>query len=615
MEIVILEKKEDVAKEVARRIVQLIKDKPNAVLGLATGNTMISVYRELIDEYKKGNIDFSHVTSFNLDEYLGIFSTDPYSFRFYMQKNLFNHINIKRENTFLPPSLPDNIDEECRKYEELIKQRGGIDLQLLGIGRNGHIGFNEPSSSLSSRTRVKTLTEETVKVNFPEGKGIRYSITMGIGTIMEAKEIILVATGKEKAKAIKDAIEGPISATCPASVLQLHEKAVFILDKEAAQLLEKKDYYIYVYRNKSELEKKIYFERGISRVKAPARVCLFGEHQDYLGLPVISAAVNIYMRAVGEKINNRKVWFSLPDIGDEVNFELNFPLKYESKRDYLRSIFNVLKRMGFDFDCGFRFFVSSEIPINAGASSSTAFVVSVVKLILELLDSELKDELLKIAEISHEAEVLEFKEPGGMMDHYTCSLGGVLFMDFKEKKIEVLRKDLDGIVVSNSLVPKRTIEVLERARELQTKALEELKKVYDRFDVRKTDYKTSLELLEKIPVELKKYGRAAIENYELTKKGKEILKKDKISPTELGELLNKHQAILRDLLEVSHPVIDDMLREAIKAGAYGGKINGSGSGGTLIVYAPGKENEVIEVFKKMGKPSWKVKVSEGVFSY
>jgi len=255
VEIIILAAEEDVYAEASSRVVGWIHKKPNAVLGLATGKTMLGIYQNLIADNKRGRVDFSAVKTVNLDEYLGLDPEDPLSFRSYMFQNFFQHVNVKKENILIPDSLPEDVERECEAYESAIRERGGIDVQLLGIGRDGHIGFNEPSSSLQARTRVKTLTDETLKDNFGSTEGPRFAITMGIGTIMDAKEIIQVAVGKEKAKAVSLMVEGPITASCPASALQLHPKVKVILDAGAAHLLKRKDYYMWVWEHKKEVEK------------------------------------------------------------------------------------------------------------------------------------------------------------------------------------------------------------------------------------------------------------------------------------------------------------------------------------------------------------------------
>lgn len=255
MEIIILPSKEKVYKEAAERIISLVNRRREAVLGLATGRTMLGIYEILLDAYRKKRVDFSSVVTVNLDEYLGLSPEDPLSFQYYMHEHFFNHVNIEQKNRLILDPLPEDVEKECEDYEDAIKKRGGIDLQLLGIGKDGHIGFNEPSSSLQARTRVKTLTDETLKDNFGSTDGPRFAITMGIGTIMEAREIALVAVGDEKADAISRAVEGPVTASCPASALQLHPVAKVIIDTAAARLLKRKDYYMWVWEHKKQVEK------------------------------------------------------------------------------------------------------------------------------------------------------------------------------------------------------------------------------------------------------------------------------------------------------------------------------------------------------------------------
>ncbi len=475
MEIIILDNYEEVCEEVGRRVVSFIKAKPDAVLGLATGKTMIGIYEYLVKAYKEGMVDFSMVTTFNLDEYLGVLPNDPASFRHFMDEHLFKHVNISEEKINIPSSLPEDVTKECEEYEKKIKEAGGIDLQLLGIGRDGHIGFNEPSSSLQSRTRVKTLTEETLRDNFPDGEGPRFAITMGLGTILEAKQIILAASGEAKAQAIANAVEGPLSASCPASILQFHPNVKIIVDRKAASLLKRKDYYIWVYTHKRQVQKELYFGKEIVKVKTPARICLFGEHQDYLNLPVISAAINLYMRISAEKQEEKKASFYLSTFHQKVEFDLDFPLQYFKDRDYLKSVFNVLHKKGIKFDWGINAVIASDIPVNSGASSSSALVVCLTKLLLEFANDPRKDFPEIIAELAYQAEVLEFEEPGGKMDHYTCSMGGVLFIDFMENKFEKLLPDLQGLVLANSGRSKNTKEILKRTKEGQLAAINELK--------------------------------------------------------------------------------------------------------------------------------------------
>jgi glucosamine-6-phosphate deaminase len=242
MFIIVEESYEKMSEEAAKILAQRIHTKPDIVLGLATGSTPLGLYKQLIQMHKDQGLDFSKVTTFNLDEYVGLSPKHDQSYNYFMWENLFKHVNISPENVFIPMGMSDNIEGFCQWYEQKIVQKGGIDLQLLGIGANGHIAFNEPGSSLGSRTRIKTLTEKTIEDNsrfFENEKDVPiHAITMGVGTIMEAREILLAANGKAKADAIKSTIEGSITAGCPASVLQLHPRSRIVVDKEAASLLE-----------------------------------------------------------------------------------------------------------------------------------------------------------------------------------------------------------------------------------------------------------------------------------------------------------------------------------------------------------------------------------------
>ncbi len=258
MEVIIKKDYSEICEEAVNVIHRSWHKKRNLVLGLATGKTPLGVYEGLIRLYSERKMDFSDVSAFSLDEYLGLPEDHPQSFAFYMQHNFFRHINIPRDNIFRLDALPGDIETHCREYEKKIQSAGGIDIQILGIGKNGHIGFNEPSSSLSSRTRVKTLTQETIEANahfFRDREDIpRYCLTMGIGTIMESRKILLLASGKEKAEAIRQSIEGSITASIPASILQLHPQAKFIIDAEAASQLTQRKYYEWVYDHKDKVD-------------------------------------------------------------------------------------------------------------------------------------------------------------------------------------------------------------------------------------------------------------------------------------------------------------------------------------------------------------------------
>jgi len=243
MKVVVCATKEEMSRKAAELFAQRIKAKAGMVLGLATGSTPEGLYGELAKLNNAKQVDFAKVRTFNLDEYLGLPPTHDQSYRYFMNKALFNNINIDKKSTRVLDGMAKDPAAECRKYEQEIRSAGGIDLQLLGIGSNGHIAFNEPGSKKDSRTRVVDLKDSTIKDNSRFFKTMnevpRKALSMGNGTILEAKEIVLLAHGKNKAKAIAAAIEGPESPDCPASFLQSHKNVTFFVDKEAASELRK----------------------------------------------------------------------------------------------------------------------------------------------------------------------------------------------------------------------------------------------------------------------------------------------------------------------------------------------------------------------------------------
>lgn len=258
MRVIIEKNYEFMSKRAAEVIAEQIREKPDSVLGLATGFTPLGTYKELIGMYKKEGLDFSRVTTFNLDEYYPIPSTHPQSYHYYMQKEFFKHININPDHTYIIDGLVKDVKAFCRWYEEEIKKVGGIDLQLLGIGRDGHIGFNEPGSSLGSRTRIKILDAATIKDNarfFGKKEDVpKYAITMGVGTIMDAKYCLLLASGSDKSKVLTKAIEGPITAQVTASILQMHKDLLVIADEKASRDLKNKEYYQHIEKLTEELK-------------------------------------------------------------------------------------------------------------------------------------------------------------------------------------------------------------------------------------------------------------------------------------------------------------------------------------------------------------------------
>jgi glucosamine-6-phosphate deaminase len=254
MEVIIQPNRELASEIAARLIARQVREKPASVLGLATGKTPLVLYRMLVQMHRDGKLDLSKVTVFNLDEYVGIDRDHPASYCRFMEEHFFSHVNIPPEQRFIPDGMAKNIAAHCKDYENSIRGAGGIDLQLLGLGTDGHIGFNEPGSSLASRTRIKSLTEQTRRDNrraFSSGEKVpRHVITMGLGTIMESRACVLLAFGKKKAPAVRRSVEGPVTASVPGSILQFHPRAKIILDDGAASLLRRAEYYREVYKNK-----------------------------------------------------------------------------------------------------------------------------------------------------------------------------------------------------------------------------------------------------------------------------------------------------------------------------------------------------------------------------
>ena len=231
---------EDMSRKAANIISAQVILKPDCVLGLATGSTPIGAYKQLAAWYEKGDVDFAEVSTYNLDEYRGLSHDDPQSYHYFMRENFFDHINIDLNNTHVPDGSNPDAAAACSEYDKVVAAAGYPDLQLLGIGNNGHIGFNEPAKEFTHTTYKVALTQSTLDANkrfFPDSDMPRYALTMGIDSIMQAKRIVLIATGAAKAQAVRDMIRGAVSPECPASILQNHADVHIFLDREAAKLL------------------------------------------------------------------------------------------------------------------------------------------------------------------------------------------------------------------------------------------------------------------------------------------------------------------------------------------------------------------------------------------
>jgi glucosamine-6-phosphate deaminase len=254
VEVIVLQSPPEVGQLAARKIAHLIRGKPTTVIGLATGSSPLAIYAELATSVRDGSLDASRVSGFALDEYVGIADEHPQSYASVLRREVTEPLGLDPSRVFLPDGRAADLDAACQAYEAAIREAGGVDLQILGIGANGHIGFNEPTSSFGSRTRLKTLAPRTRADNarfFASPEEVpAHCLTQGLGTIMEARELVLVAQGSRKAAAVAAAIEGPVSSMCPGSILQFHPHATVIIDDAAAEGLALTEYYRYTYAHK-----------------------------------------------------------------------------------------------------------------------------------------------------------------------------------------------------------------------------------------------------------------------------------------------------------------------------------------------------------------------------
>lgn len=346
------------------------------------------------------------------------------------------------------------------------------------------------------------------------------------------------------------------------------------------------------------------------RASAPGRICLFGEHQDYLGLPVIASAVNLRIGVEETAPSDGPVRLDMPDISERALLDLAVDQEYASSRDYLRSCVNVLRRRGVRWPRAHDLVMRSDIPVNAGLSSSSAMVVMWLRYLISTGVPALGTADEDLARLGHEAEVTEFHEPGGMMDHYCAALGGVLYIDTRPPfAAERLGSALNGFVVGNSLEPKATVETLRARRSDVQDGIDLVTAREPRFSLAETPIDQSEELLAGLPDRPARRLRANLVNRDITRAARETLGLG--DAEQLGRLLSLHHAQLRDGLDLSTPKIERMLDAALSAGALGGKVNGSGGGGTMFVFAPGYEQEVAEAIRAEGGDAYIVCADEG----
>ncbi|HKI44277.1 MAG TPA: galactokinase family protein [Balneolales bacterium] len=351
------------------------------------------------------------------------------------------------------------------------------------------------------------------------------------------------------------------------------------------------------------------------RVSTPGRICLFGEHQDYLNLPVIACAISLRISIEGNKRYDTHVAIDLPDIHNKETFSLNNPLVYHKERDYFKSSVNVLSRRGFIFSKGIDCVVKGNIPINSGTSSSSALIVSWINFLSQMSDQQKVLNPEKIAEYAYEAEVLEFAEPGGMMDQYTTAVGGIIKIDFHPNiKIERLDAKPGNFVLGDSQEPKDTQSILSRVKEQVQKVVIELKNKYPEFSLHTVREKDLKKYSDSLNDEQFVLLTGTIRNREITRKAQKLLTTHPLDHQEVGKLLNEHQAVLRDILKISTPKIDRMIDASLNAGAYGAKINGSGGGGCMFAYAPENTDTIKEAIEKVGGKTYIIQVDKGTYS-
>ena len=343
-------------------------------------------------------------------------------------------------------------------------------------------------------------------------------------------------------------------------------------------------------------------------VSTPGRICLFGEHQDYLGLPVIAMAISLRANLVGERRGDNQVIIHLPDIGKTEIFSLN-DTTYQGSRDYFKSGVNVCKQEGLIFSYGFECEIRSDIPIQAGASSSSAIMVSWINFLSHMSENNIVLSKEKIGELAYKAEVIEFSEPGGMMDQYTTAIGNMIYIESEpELSITLLDSRLSGLVLGDSGEQKDTLNILKYCRDRRHEVIKKIQNQDSNFNLH--SYNQGLESLKLSESEMNLF-KGTIKNRDFLLQAKlELMKKDK-DDERIGILLNQHHAVLRDYLGVSTQKIEDMISAASEAGSLGNKINGSGGGGCMFAYAPGRQKEVADAIKSVGGKAYLINIDEG----
>jgi galactokinase len=350
-------------------------------------------------------------------------------------------------------------------------------------------------------------------------------------------------------------------------------------------------------------------------ISTPGRICLFGEHQDYLGLPVIAAAISRRVEMTGQHRSDKQIIIFLPDIDSEMKMEVSEKrMAYVEKRDYFRSGYNVLIDKGLSFSKGLECTVMGNIPINSGTSSSSALLVTWIHFLSKMADVPREFSAQELGEMAFQAEVVEFGEPGGMMDHLSTAIGKAVYLEFDPKTTaEALQPNLGTFVLADSCEPKDTIGVLKRAKFDRLALVEKIKVHFPDFDLHKFDSGEKDKLKSVLSEDDYTLLVGTLRNRDILREALQLFRTNQMTDEVLGSLLTEHHGILRDVLQISTPKIEKMIAAATEAGALGGKINGSGGGGCMFVYAPNNPQKVVDAINNVGGKSYIIEIDKGTY--
>ncbi len=349
------------------------------------------------------------------------------------------------------------------------------------------------------------------------------------------------------------------------------------------------------------------------KVSAPGRICLFGEHQDYFGLPIIAAAINLRITISGKRRSDPTIVIDLPDIGEEESFPLGEELEYSKARDYLKSTINILQREGRIPDSGWDCQIRGTIPINSGTASSSALVVAWTKFLLETVQDQRAGLPEAIANLAFMGEVSEFREPGGKMDHYSSAMGGVVSIHFEDKlQVTQLKNTLGSFVLADSLQRKDTTGTLGFIKTHVLKGVKKIQKERTEFRLKTSPLQEYMEDIEQLDKNERDLLTGTLLTRDLTAEGEVLFKSEIFDHAQFGDLLSRQQDVLHNYLKISTPKIDQMLYAALQAGALGGKGNGSGGGGCVFAYSPTRAEEVAEALRRLDTKPFIIHIGEGV---